>query len=74
MTCDLVPKICIMKKLFTFLQLLTIIFPVGVFFTYIIMDEGDQFTFEHYLVTALSAFPFFMSLVIRFFLSGFRDE
>jgi len=63
-----------MKRLFLFLQLLTVIFPVGVFFTYILMDEGDQFTFEHYLVTVLSAFPFFMSLVIRFFLSGFEDK
>lgn len=63
-----------MKNLFVLLQSITAIFPVSIFFTYIIMDEGDQFTFEHYLVTALSAFPFFMSLVIRFFLSGFRDE
>ncbi|MDT8363627.1 MAG: hypothetical protein RQ714_03110 [Nitrosomonas sp.] len=63
-----------MKKLFLFLQMITIIFPVGVFFTYIIMDEGDQFTFVHYLMTVLSALPFFLSLLIRFFLSGFEDK
>jgi len=67
-------KIRVMRKLFLFLQLLTITFPIGVFFAYIIMDEGDQFTFEHYLVTALSAFPFFMSLLIKFFLSDFEDK
>lgn len=63
-----------MKKLLLYLQIITMIFPVGVFFTYIFMDEGDQFTFEHYLVTVLSAFPFFMALVIRFFLSDFEDK
>lgn len=63
-----------MKKLFILLQTVTIIFPVGIFFTYIIMDEGDQFTYEHYLVTALSAFPFFMVLLIKYFLSGFEDR
>ncbi len=63
-----------MKKLFVLLQIITVIFPIAIFFTYIIMDEGDQFTYEHYLVTALSAFPFFMVLLIKYFLSGFEDK
>ncbi|MFO7578680.1 MAG: hypothetical protein R6W74_00515 [Nitrosomonas halophila] len=63
-----------MKKLFLLLQVITSIFPIGVFFTYILMDEGDQFTYEHYLVTAMSAFPFFMVLLIKYFLSGFEDK
>lgn len=63
-----------MKRLFLLLQAITIIFPIGIFFTYIIMDEGDQFTYVHYLVTVLSAFPFFMTLLIKYFLSGFEDK
>ncbi|MGG7054198.1 hypothetical protein [Nitrosomonas sp. ANs5] len=63
-----------MKKLFLLLQVITSIFPIGVFFTYILMDEGDQFTYEHYLVTVMSAFPFFMVLLIKYFLSGFEDK
>lgn len=63
-----------MKKMFRLLQAITIIFPIGIFFTYIIMDEGDQFTFAHYLVTGLSAFPFLMTIVIKYFLSGLEDK
>lgn len=63
-----------MKKLFLLLQVITSIFPIGVFLTYILMDEGDQFTYEHYLVTVMSAFPFFMVLLIKYFLSGFEDK
>ncbi|CAD86299.1 MULTISPECIES: hypothetical protein [Nitrosomonas] len=63
-----------MKNLFVLLQSITAIFPVSIFFTYIIMDEGDQFTYEHYLVTALSAFPFFMVLLIKYFISGFENK
>jgi len=63
-----------MKNLFVLLQSITIIFPIGVFFTYIFMDGGDQFTYEHYLMTSLSAFPFFMVLLIKYFISGFDKK
>lgn len=63
-----------MKKLFMFIQTIMVVFPVGIFFAYIIMDEGDQFTYEHYLITALSALPFFMVLLIKHFVLGFEDK
>ncbi len=63
-----------MKNLFLLLQSLMIIFPIGVFFTYIIMDEGDQFTYEHYLMTTLSSLPFFLVLLIKHFVSGFDED
>lgn len=62
------------RNLFVLLQSITIIFPISVFFTYIIMDEGDQFTYEHYLMTTLSALPFCMVLLIKYFIAGFEDK
>ncbi|BBL34377.1 hypothetical protein Nstercoris_00608 [Nitrosomonas stercoris] len=61
-----------MKNLFLLLQSLMIIFPIGIFFTYVIKGEG--FTYEHYLVTAMSSIPFFLVLLIKYFLSGFDDD
>ena len=46
-----------MKRLFGLIEILSILFPIIIFSAYIIMDEGDQFTSEHYMVTALSAIP-----------------
>ena len=43
---------------------------VMIFFGYIIMDEGDQFTAEHYMVTALSTVPFVFALLVKFLMSG----
>lgn len=63
-----------MKNLFVLLQSITIIFPISVFFAYIIMDKGDQFTYAHYLATTLSAFPFCMVLLIKYFISGFDKK
>jgi len=36
---------------------------------YIIMDEGDQFTYEHYWVTAMSFIPFVFVLLIKYMFS-----
>ncbi|MBS0423326.1 MAG: hypothetical protein JSR71_02625 [Proteobacteria bacterium] len=59
-----------MKGLFNLVIALSIITPVTVFFGYIIMDEGDQFTAEHYMVTALSTVPFVFALLVKFLMSG----
>ncbi|WP_304054670.1 hypothetical protein [Nitrosomonas communis] len=53
------------KKLFLLLQMLALIAPVGIFFMYIIMDEGDQFTYEHYWVTGMSFIPFLFVLLLK---------
>ncbi|MDH5479220.1 MAG: hypothetical protein OEX11_00450 [Nitrosomonas sp.] len=63
-----------MKQLFTYLQILTITFPIIIFSAYIIMDEGDQFTDEHYLITSLSAIPFFIVLLVKFLMSDADKE
>ncbi|SOD18361.1 hypothetical protein [Nitrosomonas ureae] len=59
-----------MKGLFNLVIALSIIAPVTIFFGYIIMDEGDQFTAEHYMVTGLSAIPFVFALLIKFLMMG----
>ena len=59
-----------MKGLFNLVIALSIIAPVTVFMGYIIMDEGDQFTSEHYMVTALSTIPFIFALLVKFLMSG----
>lgn len=53
------------KKLFILLHFLAFIAPIGIFLMYIIMDEGDQFTAEHYWVTAMSFIPFTFVLLIK---------
>ena len=59
-----------MKGLFNLVIALSVITPVSVFFGYIIMDEGDQFTAEHYMVTGLSTIPFVFALLVKFLMSG----
>ena len=59
-----------MNRFFILIQLLAIIAPVTVFFGYIIMDDGDQFTAEHYMLTGLSALPFCIALLVKFLMSG----
>ena len=63
-----------MKGLFNLVIVLSIITPVTIFLGYIIMDEGDQFTSEHYMVTALSAIPFGFALMVKFLMSGVDKE
>ncbi len=63
-----------MKGLFNLVITLSIITPVVIFFGYIIMDEGDQFTSEHYMVTALSTIPFIFALLVKFLMSGVDKE
>ena len=55
-----------MKGLFNLVIVLSIITPITIFFGYIIMDEGDQFTAEHYMVTGLSTIPFIFALLVKF--------
>jgi hypothetical protein len=63
-----------MKGLFNLVIALSIITPVTIFFGYILMDEGDQFTSEHYMVTALSMIPLIFALLVRFLMSGVDKE
>ncbi|WP_297324160.1 hypothetical protein [Nitrosomonas sp.] len=63
-----------MKGLFNLVIVLSIITPVTIFLGYIIMDEGDQFTSEHYMVTALSTIPFIFALLVKFLMSGVDKE
>lgn len=59
-----------MKGLFRLVIILAIITPVTIFFGYIIMDEGDQFTAEHYMVTGLSMVPLIFALLVKFLMTG----
>ncbi len=63
-----------MERLLGLVIILSLIAPVTVFFGYIIMDEGDQFTSEHYMVTALSAIPFIFALLVKFLMTGADKE
>lgn len=63
-----------MKKLFTYLKIIMIIFPIAIFCMYIIMDEGDQFTDEHYIITALSAIPFGIVFLVQWLMSDADKE
>jgi hypothetical protein len=45
-----------------------------IFAGYIIMDEGDQFTAEHYMVTGLSTIPFIFALLVKFLMTGVDKE
>jgi uncharacterized membrane protein len=59
-----------MKRFFLLIQILALLTPVTVFFGYIVIDDGDQFTAEHYMITAISALPFFIALLVKFLMSG----
>ena len=63
-----------MKGLFNLVIALSIITPVSIFLGYIIMDEGDQFTTEHYMVTTLSVVPFIFALMVKFLMSGVEKD
>ena len=63
-----------MNRLLGLVLFLSMIAPITVFFGYIIMDEGDQFTAEHYMVTALSTVPFIFALLVKFLMSGVDKE
>jgi uncharacterized membrane protein len=62
------------KNLFLLLQILALIAPVGIFFMYIIMDEGDQFTYEHYWVTGMSFIPFLFVQLIKYMFSSIKKD
>lgn len=53
-----------MNRFFNLIIILSLIAPVAIFLGYIIMDEGDQFTSEHYMVTALSTVPFIFAILV----------
>ncbi|HRB28980.1 MAG: hypothetical protein ABL887_08255 [Nitrosomonas sp.] len=59
-----------MNRFFNLIIILSLIAPVAIFLGYIIMDEGDQFTSEHYMVTALSTVPFIFAILVKFLMSG----
>lgn len=59
-----------MNRFFNLVIILSLIAPIAIFFGYIIMDEGDQFTSEHYMVSALSTVPFIFAMLIKFLMSG----
>lgn len=59
-----------MNRFFNLVIILSLIAPIAIFFGYIIMDEGDQFTSEHYMVSALSTVPFIFAMLMKFLMSG----
>ena len=63
-----------MKRLFWLVHILAIAVPIIIFIAYIIMDEGDQFTSEHYFVTGLSAIPFLIVQLVKFLMSDVDKE
>jgi hypothetical protein len=38
------------------------------------MDEGDQFTAEHYMVTGLSTIPLIFALLVKFLMTGAEKD
>ena len=58
-----------MKRFFLLIQILALLTPITVFFGYIIIDDGDQFTAEHYMITGISALPFCIALLVKFLMS-----
>ncbi len=63
-----------MNRFFNLVIVLSLIAPIVIFFGYIIMDEGDQFTSEHYMVSGLSTVPFVFALLVKFLMSGVDKE
>ena len=63
-----------MKRFFLLIQILAILTPVTIFFGYIIMDEGDQFTAEHYMITGLSAVPFVIAMLVKFLMADVDNK
>lgn len=63
-----------MNRFFNLVIVLSLIAPIVIFFGYIIMDEGDQFTYEHYMVSGLSTVPFIFALLVKFLMSGVDKE
>ena len=59
-----------MNRFFNLIIILSLIAPVAIFLGYIIMDEGDQFTSEHYMVTALGTVPFIFAILVKFLMSS----
>ena len=55
-----------LRRLFNVLQGLTLSLPLVIFFTYIIADEGDQWTAEHFLATGIFSVPFIIVLLIKY--------
>ncbi|WP_256325117.1 hypothetical protein [Nitrosomonas sp. Nm132] len=41
---------------------------------YIIMDQGDQFTYEHYWVTGMSFIPFLFVLLLKSLFLGINKK
>lgn len=63
-----------MNRFFNLVIVLSLIAPIVIFFGYIIMNEGDQFTSEHYMVSGLSTVPFVFALLVKFLMSGVDKE
>jgi len=63
-----------MNRFFNLVIVLSLIAPIVIFFGYIIMNEGDQFTSEHYMVSGLSTVPFIFALLVKFLMSGVDKE
>ena len=59
-----------LRRLFLVMQSLALLLPAGVFLTYIIAAEGDQWTSEHFLATGLSSIPLIVILLLKFIVYG----
>ncbi len=58
-----------MKRFFLLIQVLALLTPITIFLGYIIIDDGDQFTAEHYMITGISALPFCIAMLVKFLMS-----
>ena len=63
-----------MNRFFNLVIVLSLIAPIVIFFFFIFMYEGDQFTSEHYMVSGLSTVPFIFALLVKFLMSGVDKE
>lgn len=58
------------RRFFVVLQFLSLILPVVIFLTYIIAAEGDQWTSEHFLATAIFSIPLIIVLITKWIVFG----
>jgi len=59
-----------LKRLLLVMQILTLLLPIVVFITFIIADEGDQWTSAHYFATGFFSIPFIVVQILKFIIYG----
>lgn len=62
------------QRLLWILQLIALLIPVGVFLTYVVAAEGDEWTAEHFMATGLSSIPLAIVIAAIYVVLGGSDR